>query len=255
MSFIGLPGLEHFHPNPAAFYQPGGEPPFDVGPYYITMWMHLLGPVKKVYATSGSGQANRTIRRGPLQGTTFPVAVDTTFNTILEFENASVCLVMSLDVVMPTQRPGELYGTDGILSLSDPMFFSGDPSILYPQSGRQPLPTENLAFSRHNRLNHAGQPVADYRGVGMTDLALAIRLGTKHRTAPDFIVHAVEVMDAIATSARSGDAVILQTTCERPDSINPLEDAQLISLTPSPYDLETFTSAAEPRKLLIDTSD
>lgn len=240
MSFLGLPGLEFFHPNPAAFYQPGGEPPFDAGPYYIAMWIHLLGPVRRVYSAAGSGQSERTIRRGPLQGTSFAVEVDTTFNTILEFDNASVSLIVSLDVVTPTLNAGELYGSAGMISLSDPMFFSGTPSLVRPPAQRRPLETADQAFSAPNRLDHAGHPVADYRGVGLTDLALAIRHGTPHRTAPDFVVHAVEVMEAMATSARTRQAIDLRTTCQRPAPLDPIADARLIALTPSPFDLQDF---------------
>ena len=251
-SLLGLPGLEHFHPNPAAFYQPGGEPPFDVGPYYITMWIHLLGPVRKVYAASGSGQDRRTIRRGPLQGTQFDVAVDTTFNATLEFDTGFVNLTMSLDVVAPTQRPGELYGAEGILSLSDPIFFSGEPSLFRPGDGRTALASADLPFSKPNRLNHAGQPVADYRGAGFTDLALAIRTGSRHRTAPDFIIHAVEVMDAIATSAAIGKAISIQSTCRRPEPLDTEADATLIALTPSPFDLDEASAEDRPHLVPLD---
>ena len=64
-SFLGLPGLELFHPSPEAFYRPGGEPPFDAGPYYTTMWINLLGPVKRVFSVSGAGKTERTILHGP----------------------------------------------------------------------------------------------------------------------------------------------------------------------------------------------
>ncbi|WP_219893042.1 Gfo/Idh/MocA family protein [Aquisediminimonas profunda] len=237
-SFIGLPGLEMFHPNPAAFYRAGGEPPFDVGPYYIAMWINLLGPVRRVYAASGSGQAERVIRRGPLAGQSFAVEVDSTFNAILEFETASVSLVLSLDVITPMLRPGELYGSDGILALADPMFFSGEAALTTPGAGRQSLDSEGLAFSRANSRNHVGEPVADYRGVGLIDLALAIRNGKRHRTAADFIVHSVEVMEAIAIAARTHQPIVLKTTCVRPEVLDPVADADLIALTPSPFDFD-----------------
>lgn len=236
MSFLGLPGLEMFHPNPAAFYQPGGEPPFDVGPYYIAMWIHLLGPVKRVYSASSAGKSERRILRGPLAGTTFPVEVDSTFNTILEFETASVSLVISLDVVAPAHRPGEVYGSDGALFLGEPLFFSGAPQVQWPGGERESLPQDGLPFSRPNTRGHTGQPAADYRGVGLIELALAIRTGRPHRTAPDFVVHCVDVMESIASSARNGRSVEPSTTCKRPALIDPLDDALLIAMARSPFD-------------------
>lgn len=238
MSFIGLPGLEMFHPNPAAFYRAGGEPPFDVGPYYFAMWINLLGPVRRVHAASSSGQDERIIRRGPKAGERFPVEVDSTFNAVLEFDTASVSIVLSLDVVAPTLRPGELYGSDGILTLADPMFFSGETALTRPQEGPQPLGTSGLAFSEPNRRDHLGRPVADYRGVGLIDLALAIRTGNPHRTAADFIVHSVEVMEAVTIAARTHQAVTLKTSCTRPQILDPVADADLIALTPSPFDCD-----------------
>ncbi|NML92858.1 Gfo/Idh/MocA family protein [Novosphingobium olei] len=238
MSFIGLPGLEMFHPNPSAFYRPGGEPPFDVGPYYIAMWINLLGPVRRVHATSASGQDMREVRRGPLAGTRFAVQVDTTFNAILEFETASVSLVLSLDVVTPTLRPGELFGSVGSLALADPMFFSGSASLTIAGSAPQPLDTTGLPFAEPNRRNHLGVPVADYRGVGLIDLALAIRTGRANRKTADFIVHSVEVMEAIAIAARTRHAVDLTTTCARPEPLDPVDDAALIALTASPFDFD-----------------
>lgn len=242
MSFIGLPGLEMFHPNPAAFYRAGGEPPFDFGPYYFAMWINLLGPVRRVYAASGAGKDERVIRRGPFAGQTFPVEVDSTFNAILEFDSASVSIILSLDVVAPTLRPGELYGSEGILSLADPMFFSGATTITRPQEAAQPLDSAGLAFSEPNRRDHLGRPVADYRGVGLIDLALAIRTGNPHRTAADFVVHSVEVMEAVAIAARTHQSVNLSTSCARPEVLDPVADAALIALTPSPFDFDPSAS-------------
>lgn len=236
-SFLGLPGLEHFHPNPEAFYRAGGEPPFDAGPYYTTMWINLLGPVKRVFSISAAGQAERTIRRGPRQGTAFPVTVDTSFNTVLEFAEASVSFIISLDVVVPTLRPGELFGSDGILAMADPMFFGGEPAVLAPPEPRRALVTADQGFATPNRQDHTGRVVADYRGAGLVDLALAIRTGSTHRTGAEFIVHSVEVMEAIVKSATSRAVVDLVSTCERPATIDPATDAALIALTASPFDL------------------
>lgn len=237
-SFIGLPGLELFHPNPAAFYRPGGEPPFDIGPYYIAMWINLLGPVRRVVASSGAGRDERTILRGPRAGERFAVEVDTSFVTVLEFDLACVSLVISLDVVQPMLKPGELYGADGILALSDPLFFSGDVAVTKSGGHRAPVDAEGLAFAAPNRRDHLGRPVADYRGVVLVDLALAIRTGRRNRTAADFIVHASEVMEAMVLAARERRSVTLQTDCARPAVLDPIADAELIACTASPFDAD-----------------
>lgn len=246
-SFIGLPGLEMFHPNPAQFYLPGGEPPYDIGPYYIAMWVSLLGPVRRVHSTGSFGPAERVVRHGPAKGTSFPVEVATTFITSLTFDAAHVALTISLDVAIPTQRPGELYGTQGILELADPMFFSGGAGQFTPATGRSPLATTGMPFAEPNRLDHAGQPVADYRGVGLVDMALALRSGKPHRTGADFIVHNVEIMEAITRSAQSGQAITLESTCDRPAPLDAALDAALIAHTASPFDLAAERAARTAR--------
>jgi predicted dehydrogenase len=242
-SFVGFPGLEFFHPNPANFYLPGGEPPYDVGPYFISMWVNLLGPVKQVYAAGNRGHDRRTIRRGPQAGTEFPVEVMTSFNVVLEFDQATVNLVTSLDVVTPTVRPGDLYGSNGALSLADPIFFSGEPRIIQPD-GPVAIDAADLPFSKPNRLNHGGRPVADYRGVGLIDLALALRGGKAHRTGPDLILHIVEVMESIVRSAQTHSPIAMQSSCQRPAAIDAESDAALIAMTPSPFDMDETGASA-----------
>jgi predicted dehydrogenase len=242
-SFMGLPGLELFHPNPAQFYLPGGEPPYDIGPYYIAMWVSLLGPVRHVHAAAGTGPAERTVRHGPQKGSRFPVEVPTTFLITLTFDAAHVALAISLDVAMPTQRPGDVYGTQGMLALADPIFFSGAPAQFAPASGRSLLDTADMPFAAPNRLDHAGQPVADYRGVGLVDMALALRTGRPHRTGADFVVHTVEIMEAITRSARTGQAIALHSSCARPAPLDAVDDALLIANTASPFDLAVEQTA------------
>lgn len=246
-SFIGLPGLEMFHPNPAQFYQPGGEPPYDIGPYYIAMWVSLLGPVRRVHATGSFGPPERLVRHGPQQGTSFPVEVATTFITSLTFDAAHVALTISLDVAIPTQRPGDIYGTQGIIELADPMFFSGDAGQFTPASGRSAFETQGMPFAAPNRLDHAGRPVADYRGVGLVDMALALRSGQSQRAGADFIVHNVEIMEAMTRSAQSGEAITLESTCERPAPLDAALDAALIANTASPFDLAAEQAARTAR--------
>lgn len=246
-SFMGLPGLELFHPNPAQFYLPGGEPPYDIGPYYIAMWVSLLGPVRRVHAAAGTGPAERTVRHGPRKGSRFPVEVPTTFLITLTFDAAHVALAISLDVAMPTQRPGDLYGTQGMLALADPIFFSGAPAQFAPASGRSLLDTADMPFAAPNRLDHTGQPVADYRGVGLVNMALALRTGRPHRTGADFVVHTVEIMEAITRSARTGEAIALHSSCARPAPLDAVDDALLIANTASPFDLAVEQAARTAR--------
>ncbi len=91
--------------------------------------------------------------------------------------------------------------------------------------------------------NNTGRLVADYRGAGLIDLALAIRTGSQHRTGAEFIIHSVEVMESIVRSVASGEAVTLSTRCDRPATIDPAKDTDLIAFTASPFDLAVGTDA------------
>ncbi len=139
-------------------------------------------------------------------------------------------------------KPGALYGAGGILTLSDPLFFSGDVALARAGGDLALVDADSLPFAAPNRRDHLGRWVADYRGVGLVDLALAIRTGRRNRTAADFIVHATEVMEAMVLPARERRSVTLQTDCARPAVLESVADAELIACTASPFD----ANAAEP---------
>ena len=109
-------GMEHWHPNPAFFFQSGGGPVLDMGPYYITQLINLLGPVKKVTAVASRGYAERVVENGPRAGERIPVDVSTTVNGVVEFvAGANVSMAFSWDVKAHHRIPFELYGAEGTL--------------------------------------------------------------------------------------------------------------------------------------------
>ena len=120
-------GMEHWHPNPDFFFQPGGGPVLDLGPYYIGNLIHLLGPVRYVTAMSSIPQKERTITSQPRYGEKIPVTTPTTIHAVLEFANgALITLGASWDIWKHGHRNMELYGTEGSLVVPDPNFFGGD---------------------------------------------------------------------------------------------------------------------------------
>src|SRR5262245_47111508 len=125
--FVMSHGMEHWHPNPDFFFQPGAGPILDVGPYYITNLIQLIGPVKRVVSLTATPQTHRTITNGPRHGERVPVGTPTTIHAVLEFDNgAVVTLAASWDVWSHGHAPIELYGEAGTLFLPDPNFFGGD---------------------------------------------------------------------------------------------------------------------------------
>jgi predicted dehydrogenase len=207
-AFMTGPGHERWHPDPEFYYQQGGGPLLDMGPYYLTALVHLLGPVRRVAGMSSRPRTERTIGDGPRAGTPFPVEIDTHVTGVLEHEGGALTtLMMSFDI-WATRLPFlELYGSTGSLSVPDPNYFAGDVhrctaagdawTVLPPRAG------------------YAGAG----RGVGMLDLAEALTEDRPHRAAADVALHVLDVMEAIQASARSGGSVPVHTTCRRPDRI------------------------------------
>ena len=168
-------GMEHWHPNPAFYYQPGAGPVLDMGPYYLTMLVNLLGPARRVLALSSIGSPERLITaEGPLQGTRFAVGTPTTVNAIVEFASgALVTLGMSWDVFRHSIPPIELHGTEGSLRLPDPDTFGGSIAVSRRGTDWEERPTEGAAFGARN-WPYATPDRANYRMLGVADLARSI---------------------------------------------------------------------------------
>lgn len=164
-----LPGHEAWHPNPDFYYsQPGGGPMMDMGPYYITAMLNLLGPVSRVTALGGRSRDSRKIATGPRAGDHVPVEVDTHLAGVLEFEQgAPVQIATSFDVRAHRHGPLELYGTEASMTIPDPNRFDGTVELFEDGEWReQPM--------RH------GHGDGIYRGLGLAQMADAIGSGHAH---------------------------------------------------------------------------
>ncbi|SEM95548.1 Predicted dehydrogenase [Loktanella fryxellensis] len=219
--FMG-PGMEMWHPNPDFFFKPGGGPVLDMGPYYITNLVQLLGPVKRVAAISSAAQTERTITSQPRAGETIPVQVATTIHALLAFESgATVTLNVSWDVKAHEHNNMELYGTNGVLFVPDPNHFGG----VLRQSDAEGTVTEVPEWEHpFNVINWDLQkaiPRANYRTAGLADMAQGIVEDRPHRCALDLAVHVTDVMTSILKSGELGQFVDMTTTCDRPAALGP----------------------------------
>lgn len=210
-------GMEHWHPNPDFFFQPGAGPMLDIGPYYVTNLIQLIGPVKRVVALTNSAFEERTITSAPRSGEKVPVDTPTNIHALLAFENgATVTISTSWDVHAHRHGPMELYGTDASLFVPDPNFFGGTVEIGRPGDKIEPLPAWDHPFGVPNQDERA-----NYRAAGLADMALAIAEGRPHRCSMDLALHAVDVMTGVLKSGESGGFVEMTTTCERPEALGP----------------------------------
>lgn len=210
------PGMEGWHPNPDFFFLPGGGPILDMGPYYISNLVQLLGPVASVQAVSIAPTKTRIIGNGPRKGAEIPVKTPTTIHASLQFvSGALITLLASWDVWAQSHGNMELYGADGTVFLPDPNFFGGE---LRVTSRRETVPTPRWdhPFSVKNDGDHA-----NYRTAGLSDMALAILNGREHRCSARFAHHVVDVMTSILTAGETGTRLDIQTTCDRPAALDP----------------------------------
>jgi predicted dehydrogenase len=177
----------------------------DMGPYYITDLVNLLGPVAKVAGMASRVRAERLVGSQPLAGTYVPVEVATHVAGTLEFvSGAIVTVVMSFDVARHRHRPIELYGTEGAISVPDPNWFGGEIELATAADDWHVVPTEHIYAD------------GNYRIIGVADMAAAIRSGRPHRANGDIAFHVLEVMEAFQRSADSGTHVVIGSRPDRP---------------------------------------
>ena len=212
-------GMEDWHPEPTFFFQPGGGPVLDMGAYYVSNLVQSLGPVKRVVAMAGRPFLTRTVTSEPNPGAVIDVNVDTSARAILEFQQgAQVSLNMSWDVWAHEQNHMELYGTKSTVFTPDPNRFGGSVRINDGEEERQLDPLQVL--STPNFEDNSGNAIANYRGVGLADMAAAIHEQRTHRCNGELALHVVDVLTCIMRSAELGEFVVPVTQCERPAALD-----------------------------------
>ncbi len=209
-AFMMIPGHESWHPNPDFYYREGGGPLFDMGPYYLTALVHLLGPVHRVSASAATPRQTRTITSAARSGETIPVEVPTHVSGTLEFySGALITLVMSFDVPHHSHHPIELYGETGSLLIPDPNTFGGP--VRVRAAGADTWAEQPLVNAYTGNL----------RGIGAADLAFATQTGRPHRCHSDLALHVLEVMQALHKAAEQGRHISVASRCERPAPLPP----------------------------------
>jgi predicted dehydrogenase len=196
-------GHERWHPNPDFYYTEGGGPLLDMGPYYVSSLVHLLGPVTAVTGASSRSRDARTIFSGPRAGQEVPVSIDTHVTGILEHASGALSTVVtSFDGFATSAEPIEVHGTEGTLFVPDPNRFDGDVRL------------HAIGGERHTLPVSAGY-VDSGRGIGLVDMLTADADRTV-RASGQFALHVLEVMTALLRSAEEGRRLELSTSVERP---------------------------------------
>lgn len=209
-AFLLNHGHESWHPDPAFYYQPGGGPLFDMGPYYLTALVSLMGPVRRVAASAQTTFAERTITSKARRGETIQVNTPTHIAATLDFADGAVgTLITSFDVWAHSLPRIEIYGTEGSLSVPDPNNFGGEVKVRrMGETDWRDVPLDE------GRVDNA-------RGLGVADMAEALRTGRTPRAGGDLTFHVLDIMQACLESSASGQHIELQSTCERPAPLSP----------------------------------
>jgi len=202
LAILQSPGPDGWHPNPAFLFQTGGGPLFDIGPYYLTALVQILGPVSAVAAAASTARERRTIGAGPRAGEAFEVTVPTHVGALLRFAGGSSAqAIFSFDSALP-RIALEVTGRDGTLILPDPNNFDGEVQVR--RAGAQASETA------------ARTTAASTRGTGVLEMARAIRAGRPHRADGALAFHILDVMSAIQEAAGAGSIVAVGSSVAIP---------------------------------------
>jgi len=233
---FAFPGIQSYHPNPEPWFtKKEGGPVIDMGPYYITALVNLLGPAKKVTGTIIQGQKYRTIGIGPKKGKKFKVECPTTYLSTITFKNNSVIrLTLSFDVIAHQRNHIELYGEKGSMIVPDPNMFGG--SVLTCnklgdnwkefKTSKMPLGRINIR-TQSSRANETPTN-ANYRGVGLSEMAYSIENKRKHLCSGEISLHVLDIITSIMKAARSGKIQYINTFCAKPKKFSKLDIKKLL---------------------------
>jgi predicted dehydrogenase len=204
-AFMMSPGHERWHPDPNFFYQPGGGPMFDMGPYYLTALVSILGPVRRVTGSARITHSERLITSQPKYGQKISVNVPTHVAGVFDFVSGVVGTIITSFDVWSAQLPRiEIYGTEGTLSLPDPNTFGGP--VNFRRAGADEWSEIPLSYGY----------TENSRGLGVADMAAALRSGRPHRANGEMAYHVLDMMEAFHDASRDGRHIELSSHCDRP---------------------------------------
>ena len=220
--FFAFPGVQSWHPNPEPWFIEGGGPVLDMGPYYYTMLVNLLGPAKNIKAYATTVSKYRSIGEGTKKGKEFKVEVPTSYHIIIEFNNNAIVQgFLSFDVINHQTNFMEFYGTKGSIIGPDPNMFGGPIKVSLTEGGNwKDYSTEEMHLGKINIFNESGRsnesPTnANYRGVGLSDMIFSIENDCEHRCNEKLILHVLDMLDTTIQSAKKLSTLNLRTTCSK----------------------------------------
>ncbi len=214
-AFVIGRGHENWHPNPAFYYEKGGGPLFDMGPYYLTALIALLGPIHRLAGSARISYPERTVLSEPNKGKKINVSTETHISGTIDFASGVIgTLTTSFDAFGgSTLPPIEIYGSEGTLLVPDPNNFGGQ-----------------VRLRKKDEENFTDIPLVSNfqengRGIGVADMAYAILNGKAHRANGQLAFHVLEAMHGFLSSSKNGAYHHMESTCSKPEAFARNEQA------------------------------
>ncbi len=232
---FAFPGVQDFHPKPESWYQEGGGPVIDMGPYFFTTLVNLLGPAKNVRGRGSKFVDKKEYKVGPNKGKFFDVEIPTSYMLNIEFENKSIVQgFISFDVQNHMRNHIELYGSHGSIIVPDPNMFGG-PVITSQELGStwDHHSAENKPLGKINIKNHSGRSneaneQSNYRGVGLSEMIDSLENNREHICNGDLALHVLDIIECSMISSIYKVEVDLRSSCKRPRVFNDNEVKKLL---------------------------
>ena len=236
---MGVAGHEIWHPNPDFYYKYGGGPILDMGPYYFSALVNLLGPVKSVYSQSRTVYSQREIGSGERKGEKIAVDIPTTLISQIEFSNgALIDSFFSFDVYKHNKSHIELFGTKGAINVPDPNMFGGEIKICdEKKSDWKTIKTDDMNLGRLNTNRTGGEKndkanedptSANFRGIGVCEMIDSIKENKVNRCSGELSLHVLEIMQSILKSSKINEKVNLESVTNIPQSFLDTENGKFL---------------------------
>ena len=233
---FAYPGVQSYHPNPEPWFaKKEGGPVIDMGPYYLTALVNLLGPAKQVWGSFMWNKKRRIIGIGPRKGKSIKVLCPTTYlGTIFFNSGAIIRFTLSFDVIAHHRNHIELYGSKGSMLVPDPNMFGGSVYTCKKLGGTWKEHKTNKMFLgkiniRQKSLRANEAPInANYRGVGLAEMAYCIQNKKKHRCNGELSFHVLDIIQSIMKAARKRKRISIKSTCKIPKQFSNSEIRKIL---------------------------
>ena len=233
---FAYPGVQSYHPNPEPWFaKKEGGPVIDMGPYYLTALVNLLGPAKQVWGSFKWNKKKRIIGIGPRKGKSIKVLCPTTYlGTIFFNSGAIIRFTLSFDVIAHHRNHIELYGSKGSMLVPDPNMFGGSVYTCKKLGGAwKEHKTNKMHLGKINirqkSLRANESPInANYRGVGLAEMAYCIQKNKKHRCNGDLSFHVLDIITSIMIAAKKRKRINIKSSCSIPKKFSSTEIRKIL---------------------------